>query len=291
MKDIIIIGAGPSGMTAAIYALRAGKSVLLIDSKGYGGQIIYASSVVNYPGIKEISGVDYAKTLYEQVTSFGGEFVFDKVKDIIDGDTKIVICENDEYECRSIIISTGTVNKSLGLMEENKFIGKGLSYCATCDGNFYKDMDVAVIGGGEVALNDAIYLSNICNKVYIIYKENEFKYIDKIKDITNIELILNSNVTKIIGDDKISSIEINNDKIIPVSGVFVAIGQFPENGNFRKYVDLDENGYIISDDCTTKTKGIFVAGDNRVKELRQLTTAVSDGALAATKAVKYIDTL
>lgn len=289
MKDIIIVGAGPSGMTAAIYALRAGKSVLLIDFKGYGGQIINAKSVVNYPGIKETSGIDYAKTLYEQVTSFGGEFVFEKVKDIIDGDIKKVITDKDEYECRSIIICTGTVNKGLGLANENKFIGRGLSYCATCDGNFYKGLDVAVVGSGEVALEDAIYLSNICNKVYLIIKGNEFKYLDKINGISNIELIFNSTVTKINGDNKISSIEINNDKDIPVSGLFVALGQTPENGNFRKFVDLDEKGYIKSLDCTTKVEGIFVAGDNRAKELRQLTTAVSDGAVAATKAIEYLN--
>ncbi|MBQ6539362.1 MAG: FAD-dependent oxidoreductase [Bacilli bacterium] len=291
MKDIIIIGAGPSGMTAAIYALRANKSVLLIDFKGYGGQIINAKSVVNYPGIKEISGIDYAKTLYEQVTSFGGEFVFEKVKDIIDGDIKKVVTEKCEYECKSVIIATGTVNKGLGLENEDKFIGRGLSYCATCDGNFYKDLDVAVVGSGEVATDDAIYLSNICNKVYLIIKGDEFKYLDKISNIDNIEVVFNSSVTNINGEYKISAIEINNDKTIPVNGVFVAMGQTPENGNFRKFVDLDENGYIKSLDCTTKVDGIFVAGDNRVKELRQLTTAVNDGAIAATKACKYIDTL
>ena len=291
MKDIIIIGAGPSGMTAAIYALRANKSVLLIDFKGYGGQIINAKSVVNYPGIKEISGIDYAKTLYEQVTSFGGEFVFEKVKDIIDGDIKKVVTEKCEYECKSVIIATGTVNKGLGLENEDKFIGRGLSYCATCDGNFYKDLDVAVVGSGEVATDDAIYLSNICNKVYLIIKGDEFKYLDKISNIDNIEVVFNSSFTNINGEYKISAIEINNDKTIPVNGVFVAMGQTPENGNFRKFVDLDENGYIKSLDCTTKVDGIFVAGDNRVKELRQLTTAVNDGAIAATKACKYIDTL
>ncbi len=291
MKDIIIIGAGPSGMTAAIYALRAGKSVLLIDFKGYGGQIINAKLVVNYPGIKEISGIDYAKTLYEQVTSFGGEFIFEKVKDIIDGKVKKVITEKCEYECKSIIIATCTISKGLDLDVENKYIGRGISYCATCDGNFYKKLDVAVVGSGEIALEDAIYLSNICNKVYLIVKGNEFKYLDKIDNNSNIEIIFNSTITNINGENKISSIEINNDKNISVNGVFVAMGQTPENGNFRKFVDIDEKGYIKSLDCTTKVEGIFVAGDNRSKELRQLTTAVNDGAIAATKACKYIDTL
>lgn len=298
MKDIIIVGAGPSGMTAAIYALRGGKSVMLIDPKGYGGQIINASSIVNYPAIKEISGVDYATSLYEQVSSFGGEFVFDKVKDIIDGDIKKVICDNDEYECRSIIIATGATNRPLGIENEENFIGKGISYCATCDGNFYKDKDVCVVGGGDTALTDAIYLSNICNKVYLIHRRDEFRgsssYVDKIKDISNIELVLNSNVTKLIGDDKINGVEVtdkdDNIRTISVDGVFVAIGQMPENGNFKKYVDIDDKGYIISDEnCHTKTEGIFVCGDTRTKTLRQLTTAINDGSIAGTEACDYLN--
>ena len=293
MKDIIIVGAGHSGLTAAIYALRAGKSVLLIDPKGYG-QIINADKVVNYPGIKEISGVDLATQMYEQVTDFGGEFVFDKVKDIVDGDVKKVICEDETYETRSIIIATGASNRPLGLENEDNYIGKGISYCATCDGNFYKDKEVAVVGGGDTALTDAIYLANVCKKVYLIHRRDEFRgsksYVDKIKQLDNVELVLNSKVTKLIGDDKISSIEINEEKIIDVEGLFVAIGQIPENGNFKKYVDIDENGYIVSsEECLTKTKGIFVAGDNRAKELRQLVTATSDGAVAATKAVEYLN--
>ena len=301
MYDIIIIGAGPAGLTSAIYARRAAKSVLVLEAKSYGGQIINTLDIENYPASAHISGFDFATKLYNQAKDLGAEIVFEKVIDINDKDNiKEVITTKNTYQGKTIIISTGSENRKLGLSNEDELVGKGISYCATCDGAFYKDKTVAVVGGGNTALEDALYLSNIANKVYLIHRRDEFRgeesTVNLLKGKNNIEFIYNSNITKLNASEKLDSIEVTNKDgsitTIEVDGLFIAVGRIPENENFAKIIEVDENGYIkSSEDCHTNIPGIFVAGDNRVKEVRQLVTATSDGAIAATAAVKYINNL
>ena len=293
MYDIIIVGAGPAGLTAALYALRANKKVLIFEAKSCGGQIINASKIENYPGIENISGFDYATTLYNQVKNLNGEIKYETVTRVTEN--KEVFTSAGKYEAKAIIIATGSSNRRLNIENEKEYIGKGVSFCATCDGNFFKDKTVAVVGGGQTAIDDVIYLSNIVNKVYLIYRgeklNEELNNINKLNDISNLEIILNTNVTKIIGKDLLTGIETtdknNNKNTINIDGLFIAVGQEPKNEIFSNVVDLNERGYIeTTDGVHTKTEGIYVAGDTRVKELRQLTTAVSDGSIAATIAIK-----
>ena len=293
MYDIIIVGAGPAGLTAAIYARRANKKVLVFEAKTYGGQIVNANLVENYPGFKSISGFDLATNMYNQALAMGTEFKFEMVKKITK--EKEVITDNGTYQAKAIILATGAENRRLNLPEEVDYIGRGVSYCATCDGNFYKGKDVAVVGGGNTALEDALYLANICNKVYLIHRRDTFrgedKYLEQIKLDNNVELILNSNVIDLNGEERLDSIVVknNNDEVrtINVSGLFIAVGQQPKNELFADVVELDEKGYIKAvDEVHTNVSGIYVAGDTRNKELKQLTTAVSDGSLAATIAIK-----
>ena len=301
MYDIIIIGAGPAGMTASIYARRALKKVLVLEAISYGGQIINTLDIENYPVESHISGFDFSTKLYNQAVELGAEFIFEKCIKVDKNDSSFeVFTTSSKYQCKSLIIATGADNRKLGLDKEVDFIGKGLSYCATCDGAFYKKRDVAVVGGGNTALEDALYLSNICNKVYLIHRRDEFRgdnsVVEKIKGKTNIDIIYNSNVSKLIGDERLNAIEISNldgsKKEINVSGLFVAIGKIPENENFKDLIKMDDNGYIIAgEDCHTNIDGIFVAGDNRTKMLRQLVTATSDGAIAATEAIHYLENM
>lgn len=291
MYDLIIIGAGPAGLTSALYALRANKKVLVLEAKSYGGQIINASNIENYPGIPSISGFDFATNLYNQVKNLGGEILYEPVTHI--SEDKQVITSKNTYQSSAIIIATGTERRRLNLSNEKELTGKGISYCATCDGHFFKDKDVAIIGGGNTALEDALYLSNLAHTVYLIHRRDEFrgepKYVEELKNKPNVKLILNSTITALNGTDKLESITVNQEEI-PVQGLFVAIGGEPQNQIFSNVVDLDKNGYIISlDGIHTKAKGIYVAGDARVKELRQLTTAVSDGSIAATTAIKEME--
>ena len=299
MYDIVIIGAGPAGLTAAIYARRANKKVLVLEAKNYGGQIINTPNIENYPAIEKISGFDYATNLYNQALKQGAEIIFEKVINIKNSkEEKQVETTEKTYNTKSIIIATGADNRKLGIENEDEFIGKGISYCATCDGNFYKGRDVAVVGGGNTAIEDAEYLSDIVNKVYLIHRRDEFRAddisVNKLKEKENVEFILNSKVTKLNGENYLESIEVedkdNNIKILNISGLFVAVGKIPENENFKNLINMDDKGYIISDElCHTNVDGIYVAGDNRVKNLRQLVTATSDGAIAATEAIKYIN--
>ena len=299
MYDVIIIGAGPAGLTASIYAKRANKKVLVLEAISYGGKIINAEKIENYPAISNISGYDFATNLYNQVKSLGVEIKYETVLSIINSeDKKEVITKDNKYISKTIIIASGTHNRKLNLKNENNLIGRGISYCATCDGNLYRNKVVAVVGGGNTALEDAIYLSNIVNSVYLIHRKEKLDsielYTDKIKDIDNIKLLLNSNIITINGEDKLDSITISHDEqeeTIKIDGLFVAIGRIPNNNIFKDLVDLDKDGYIISDDkCHTKTPGIYVAGDTRKKELKQLVTATADGAIAATEAIKFINT-
>ena len=296
MFDLIIIGAGPAGLTSALYALRANKKVLVLEAKSYGGQIVNASLIENYPGIENITGFEYATNLYNQVKKLGVEFKNETVINI--DENKNVTTNKAKYSAKAIIIATGAENRKLNVNNEEKYIGKGVSYCATCDGNFYKNKIAAVVGGGNTALEDAIYLSNICSKVYLIHRREEFrgedKYLEELKNKSNVEFILNSNVVNIIGDEKLSQIEVKNNldkrQIIDIDGLFIAVGQTPNNLIFKNIIELDENGYIKSSDGVhTNVDGIYVAGDTRVKNLRQLTTAVSDGSIAATTAIKEMD--
>ena len=296
MYDVIIIGAGTAGLSSAIYVLRSGKSVLLLEKSYYGGQIVNATDIENYPAIKKISGYDFATALYEQAVS---DIEYENAVSIENGVyEKTVFTEKNSYKCRSIIIATGLQKRRLNIENEEKFMGKGVSYCAVCDGAFYKGKPVAVAGGGNTALEDALLLSEYCSKVYIIHRRKEFKgekiLAEKLTKRENISYMLNCTITALNGSERLESISvISNDSKIPnditVSGLFVAIGQVPENKAFSDIVELDEYGYIISDDCCTCAEGIFTAGDCRKKDIKQLATAVADGAVAGIKACEYIN--
>lgn len=293
MYDIIIIGAGPSGMSAALYALRANKKVLLLEKECFGGQIINASNIENYPAIPNVSGYDFATNLYNQIKSLDVVLKYEEVLEVTD--KKEVITRKNTYKGKSIIIATGLKKRKMNLENEDRLLGSGISYCATCDGNFYKNKKVAVVGGGNTALEDALYLSNIASKVYLIHRREKFrgeeKLISDIKEKSNIELILNSNITKINGEESLNNIEItdnrNNISKLEIDGLFIAIGNIPDNSRFKNITDLDENGYIIANpNLKTKTNNVYVVGDTRVKTLRQLATATADGAIAATEIIK-----
>ena len=295
MFDIIIIGAGPAGLTAAIYAKRAAKKVLVLEGNTYGGQIINTLDIENYPAEEHISGFDFATKLYEQALHLGAEIKFERVSEITKA--KEVKTKDNVYKAKSIIIAVGSKNKQLGLINEDDFVGKGISYCATCDGAFYKDKNVAIVGGGNTAIEDALYLSNIVNKVYVIHRREEFRAdqsgLDKLEKKDNVEFLLNCNVTKLIGKERLEKIEVtDNDKNtaeIVIDGLFIAIGRTPETEIFSD-LNIDKNGYIIAgEDCKTNEPGIFVAGDVRQKTLRQLVTATNDGAIAATNAISYLN--
>ena len=294
MYDVIIVGAGPAGLTSGIYARRANKKVLILEANSYGGAIINTHAIDNFPTQPHINGFDFATKLYEQTKELGAEIKFEKVVEIEDGKYKKVVTNKDTYETKTIILATGSDNRKLGLDKEKELTGKGVSYCATCDGAFYKGKDVAVIGGGSTALDDAIYLQDIVNKVYLINRKDSFKddngFVNNLKD--NVEVIYNSNITKLLGEERLTGIEINNEKEISIDGLFIAVGRVPENEKFSKVINVDDKGYIIAkEDCHTNIDGIYVAGDNRTKEVRQLTTATADGTVAAIEAIKYINNL
>lgn len=293
--DIVIIGGGPAGLTAGIYAARAGKKTLVLEGKALGGQIVNAPDVQNFPGIPSISGVNLAMNMYKQVQEHGGEVKFERVMGIKD---KIIHTDGGEYKAKAIILATGAENRKLGLYGEDKLVGKGVSYCATCDGNFYKGKTVAVVGGGNTALEDVIYLAELCEKVYLIHRREEFRgdevSVAKVKGLKNVELVLSANVREILGEEKVEGLEVElkdgERKEIKVDGVFFAIGYEPQAGIFADSVELDEKGYIkTKDGVHTSAEGIYVAGDVRKKDLKQLVTAASDGAIAANVAIKEME--
>ena len=300
MYDIIIIGSGPAGMTAAIYSSIARKKVLVLEKSVYGGQIITTDKIKNYPGFEEISGYEFATNLYNQMKNFNPDIKFEEVLEIKNSNEfKEVITNKNSYKSKAIIIATGSKNRKLGLPNEEKLIGKGISYCSTCDGIFYKEKNVAIIGGGNSAIDDALYLSDIANKVYVIYRQKDFRIdsinLDKLKKKENVEFILSSNIVNINGEKTLESItiknnETGNENILDIDGLFIAIGHIPVSSMCKNLIDTDKNGYIISNEnCTTNIEGIFVAGDIKVKTIRQLTTACSDGTIAALNACKYIN--
>ena len=303
MTDIIIIGAGTAGLTAGIYAARAGKSALILEAIAYGGQIINTPDIENYPGIAHISGFDFAQNLYDQAVALGVKVVFEGAAKIADGGAvkTVTTTGGSVYECKAVILATGAKNRHLGLAREEKLTGKGVSYCATCDGMFFRGKDVAVNGGGNTALGDALYLAGICRKVYVIHRRDKFRGAEtdaeKLAKLDNVEFVLNSTVSALNGENRLESIDVTSKadgsvRNIPVSALFVAIGQAPDNGAFADLIALDERGYIeAGENCRTNREGIFTAGDCRTKALRQLTTAAADGAMAATAACEYIDRL
>ena len=294
MYDVIIIGAGPAGLTAALYLGRAGKKLLILEKNVYGGQIVNSKEVENYPAISKISGFEFSNNLYNQAKNFGAELKYETVVNLTKD--KEVTTNRGKYQAKSIIIATGLSNRTLEIDGVDSFIGRGISYCATCDGNFFKDKVVAVVGGGNTALEDAIFLSNICKKVYIVHRRTTFRGEKILQDILNkkenVEFVLNSNVVKINGNELLESIIINTnneERELQIDGLFLAIGQIPNN-SYIDIIDLDEKGYAIAnEDCKTNIDGIYVAGDFRTKKVRQLVTAASDGATAAINAIEYIE--
>lgn len=299
MYDIIIIGAGPAGMTSALYSLRANKSVLLIEKRAFGGQITYSPKVENYPGFEQISGNEFGRKLHDQIMKLGAKFAIDEAVLVDDnGDNKTVVCKNNRYVCRAVIFATGADHRRLNVSGENDFLGKGVSYCAVCDGAFFTNKITAVVGGGNSALQEAIYLSDICQKVYLIHRRADFRadkfLVDKLNHINNITVMKNSEVYEITGESVVSHIGIldklsGNKTQISVSGVFISIGLAPQNDAFSGLVRIDESGHAEVDDECIVRDGIYVAGDCRKKSVYQLTTAVGDGATAAVNACRYID--
>lgn len=301
MKDVIVIGAGPAGLTAALYAVRAGLTVTVYEKSIYGGQVTGTAEVENYPSIQKISGFDFANNIYNQSISQGVEINFEEVEKIEDkGNYKVVKTSSGDHESKTVIIANGVERRKLRCKGEKEFTGKGVTYCATCDGAFFKNQDVAIVGGGNTALEDALFLANNCSKVYLIHRRDSFRgdkiLIDAVLKRENIEIIYDSGVDEITGDTKVREIKIKNlkdDSIssITVDGIFVAIGLEPKNQMFSNILELDKAGYIVADEsCTTKVEGVFVAGDNRTKFLRQIITAASDGAIAAVQAANYVNT-
>lgn len=298
--DVIIIGGGAAGMTAALYSLRSGKSVLLLEKETIGGQISKSPRVENFPTIKEISGEELSSKLFDQIMDLGCEFELDTVTKVEKQDNMFFITgEFGNYESKSVIIATGLEHRKINIENEDELIGKGVSYCAVCDGAFYKDEDVCLIGDGNTALQYSILLANYCKKVYVCTLFDKFFgddiLVKKLKERENVEIIQNVSLTKFIANDELECLVFKNTKDdslleLKVKGCFIAIGQIPKNDIFTNLVDLDKNGYIlVNEDLETKTKGLFVAGDCRQKKVRQLTTAVSDGAMASVGAVSYID--
>lgn len=302
MYDILIIGAGPAGMTAAIYGQRGGKKTIVFDKLSYGGQVINTAEVANYPGMPNMTGLDFADKTYNQMKDLGAEMSYEEISEIRDADKPIktvVTSSGKEYECKTIIIATGSSPRPLGVENEDRFKGAGISYCATCDGAFFRNKTVAVCGGGNTALEDAEVLSDIAKKVYLVHRRDEFRAdatnVKRVKTKKNVELVLDSVVTAINGERFIQGIEVENKKTgdkreLKLDGLFVAIGQMPENEIFRDIVTLNKAGYVeAGEDCLTGADGIFAAGDCRAKKVRQITTAVSDGAIAALAAIEHIN--
>ena len=301
IRDLIIIGAGPAGLTAAIYAKRAGLDTLLIDETGMGGgQIVNTYEVDNYPGLIHINGFDLGMKFKEHAGEMGTEFAdvsvtaVSKKNDLIHVDTT-----EGEYVAKTLIIATGAKHRMLAIPGEEELVGMGVSYCATCDGAFFKNRVTAVVGGGDVALEDALFLARGCSKVYLIHRRDEFRgakvLADKVKRTPNIEIIYDSRVTEIVGEDQVEKIKVENVKTagiseLDVNGIFIAVGMKPNTELFSDIVELDEGGYVIAgEDCVTSCEGVFAAGDLRTKKLRQVITAAADGANAITSVSEYFN--
>jgi thioredoxin reductase (NADPH) len=301
MYDIVIIGGGPAGLTAALYALRANKSVLVIEKATFGGQITYSPKVENYPGFLEATGNEIAEKLVDQAMAQGADIELDTAVKIKNGPVKTVVCEGGEFEAKSVIIATGARHRLLGLPGEQEFIGNGISFCAVCDGAFYNGKHVAVVGGGNSALQEALLLCENAASVTVIqnlpHLTGEERLAKRIYDNPKANVLLGTTVKALVGEGELSGVVLHNeltgeDTELSVDGLFVAIGLIPQNEPFADVLTLDRYGYAdYGEGCSAETDGIFVAGDCRKKRVRQITTAVADGAVAALAACDYIDNL
>ena len=301
MYDIVIVGGGPAGLTAAIYARRANKSVLILEKNAFGGQIVYSPKVENYPGFESVSGSELADKLVSHVLAQGADVEVETVSEIrVEGDKRVVLTEEGSaYECRAVIIANGARHRHLGLPNEEKFIGDGISFCAVCDGAFYKNKTVALVGGGNSALQEAILLSETCKKVYVIQNLDFLTGEKRLQEIlskrANVEIVTGTVIAEISDTPEFSKIvtrRVSDGALreLELDGMFVAIGLVPENGAFSALAELDSVGYFaVGEDCTTKTAGVFVSGDCRTKGVRQVSTATADGAVAAIAACRYVD--
>ena len=297
MFDVAVIGAGPAGMSAAVYALRAGLSAAVFEGESCGGQMVYTPSVENYPGVAETSGVALAGEMQAQMTALGAELVERAVTAVREENGFVLTCGKKEYAAKTLIIANGAVRRKLGVPGEAQFVGRGVSYCAVCDGMFFRGKTVCVVGGGNTALEDALYLAGICEKVYLIHRRDSFRaqatFVEKVKASENIECIYSAEVVKILGENKVNAVEVRTAsglQKLDVAAVFAAVGLIPQNEMFRDLVALDENGYIrAGEDTRTTHPAIFAAGDTRTKTLRQIVTAAADGAAAATAAKQYLE--
>jgi len=301
MFDVIIIGGGPSGITAGIYAKRSGLDAVIIEKSNVGGQVINTYEIKNFPTYTNITGADFCMKLYEQAEYNGLKIVDDEVESCdFSGKEKIVKTKTNEFRAKSVIICVGTKPRMLGLENEQKLIGKGISYCALCDGNFFKDKVVCVVGGGDSAMEDAIYLGGVCKKVYVINRSNVLRAQNILQESLkknieknhNIEVIFNASVKKLYGDNVLNGIDIEengNMKHMDVDGLFLAIGKDPDTKIFENQIELDKNKYIVVDNnLQTSVKGVFAGGDCTQKLIRQIITACSDGAVCATNANSFI---
>ncbi len=299
MYDLIIIGAGPAGMSAAIYAMRARLNTLVIEQAGVGGQVLSTYEVDNYPGLPGISGFDLSDQMSAHARKLGAKIISEVVSQVIwTKEQKSVQTENGSYDTKTLLIATGAHHAMLGLPSEEKLSGMGVSYCATCDGAFYRNREVAVVGGGDVALEDAIFLARGCKKVYVIHRRDEFRGAkvlqEALRALPNVEVIWNSVVKEILGEEEVEGIEIEDvrsteQRKLDIDGIFIAVGIHPQTDLFRQVAECDKLGYLIAgEDGRTSTPGIFVAGDARTKPLRQIVTAVADGANAITSIQEYL---
>ena len=299
MYDLIIVGSGPAGLTAAIYARRADKSVLVIEKETFGGEITHSPKVENYPGFAELSGNELAEKLLEQAMGLGAEIEMDTITDVEGQGPFTVRGENATYEGKTLIIASGSKHRRLGVPGEEELTGNGVSYCAVCDGPFYSGRSVAVIGVGNSALQQAVMMSEYCTKVTVCQNLDFLTGEKKLQDILakrdNVEIILGVTVDRLEGEEELSAVVLNKtatgEKItLNPDGLFVAVGQAPENEPFKAVCDIDQWGYIVSDEtCTTKTPGVYAAGDCRTKSIRQIVTATGDGAVAALAACRYLE--
>ena len=299
MYDIIIIGGGPAGLTAALYARRANKSVLVIEKGSFGGQITYSPKVENIPGFLSVTGNEFAEKLVEQVLEQGADVEAAEVLSLRDGDVKTVVTDSGEFDGKTIIIATGARHRLLGLPNEERYVGEGISFCAVCDGAFYEGKTVAVIGGGNSALQEALLLSDLAKKVYVVqnldFLTGEEKLSEQLYERENVQVILGTVVKSLHGEGELTGITVANEKsgeetLLSVDGMFVAIGLVPQNEIFSGILSLDGRGYAEAGEaCITSARGIFAAGDCRVKKIRQVATAAADGAIAALAACDYID--
>ena len=300
MHDIVIVGGGPAGLTAAVYALRAGKTVLVIEKNAFGGQIAYSPKVENIPGTIQISGTEFADKLTEQAMNLGADVELETVTAIESGDgvKKVLTEEGGIYECQAVILAVGVKHRTLGLPGEEDLIGKGISFCAVCDGAFYAGQDVAMIGGGNSALQEALLLSEICRHVTIVqnlpFFTGEQKLAQALAERDNVEILFSTLVAGYVSENgNLTGLELRHEetgaaRTIPVDGAFLAVGLVPENQAFASLAELDDRGYFAAgESCRTGTPGIFVAGDCRAKAIRQVTTAAADGAVAALAACQY----